>query len=266
MSKLGIIAGEGSLPIEFAKNAQKAGRDIVVFALKDVASKELENAADKVHWLNVGQYAKFAFLLLKHRVKEVALLGKVPKQLVYKSDDYEDVAKKALSKLDDNKDYSLLEEITKHLARFGVEVIDPRAYLESIIPKKGVLTSLKASEELKADIDFGKKVARELAGLDIGQTAVVKKLAVVSLEAMEGTDEVIKRSGRVAGDGCVMVKLSRPDQDMRWDIPVIGERTIKNLIEAGFSALVIESDKMFFIDKDELAVVAEQNGLYIEAV
>lgn len=266
MSKIGLIAGEGRLPEEFVKSVKQSGDELVVVALKGIASEKLNCLADRVYWLNIGQYAKFVFIILKERLRKVALLGKVPKQLVYEDQSYEKKAQDLLKEVPDNKDYSLLSEITKHFSRFGVEVIDPRDRLKHIIPQKGLLTGEEASDEVTSDIEFGGEVANRLAGLDIGQTVVVKKRAVVSVEAMEGTDEVIRRSQKVAGDGCVMVKLSRPDQDMRWDIPVIGERTIKNLISCKFRALAIESEKMFFLDQDELLDLSRKNGLHIRAI
>lgn len=252
--------------MEFARSARDRGEKVIAFALEGVASPELDDVADRVYWLKMGQYKKFVLIQLKERIRKAALLGKVQKQAVYSASKYDDPAREALGKVKDNKDYSLMSEVTRHLAKIGIEVIDPRGYLGHIIPKKGLLTKEPLSEELKGDIKFGSQAAKVLAGADIGQAVVVKKKAIVSVEAMEGTDAVIERSRRVAGDGCVLIKLSRPEQDMRWDIPVIGRRTIKGLIANKFSGVVIESEKMFFLDMETLIPEAEEHGLFIQAV
>ncbi len=266
MKKVGLIAGGGTLPLEFVRSARRLGVAVVVFAIQDMASPRLEEEADKVYRLNVGQYKKFAFLLLKERIRRLALLGKVDKDVIYRSGTYDEEARNAMKELRDKKDYSILEEITRHLGRFGVEVIDGTRYLSHLLPEKGVLSRTLPDERVEQDIAFGYEAARKLAGMDIGQTVVIKDKTVVAVEAMEGTDRTIARAGSVAGSGCVMVKVSRPDQDMRWDVPTVGPDTVAALAKGAFSALAIESGRMFLLEKEKLLQMADSAGIVVKAI
>ena len=154
MKKVGLIAGAGNLPIEFCRSAKRSGEKVIVFALRGMALPQLEEEADRVYWLNIGQYNKFAFLLLKERVHHLALLGKVDKKLVYQEKIYDPEAKDALKGLDNKKDYSVLEEVTKRLKWVGIEVIDSMKYLSHLIPGKGVLSRAIPDSRVVQDIDF----------------------------------------------------------------------------------------------------------------
>ncbi|MFH1305703.1 MAG: UDP-2,3-diacylglucosamine diphosphatase LpxI [Candidatus Omnitrophota bacterium] len=266
MEKVGLIAGGGLLPLEFIRSARSEGQKVVVFAIRGQASPLLEKESDKLYQMDVGEYKKFAFLLVKERIRRLALVGKVPKNIIYKNESYDKEGKEYLEKLRDKKDYSILEEITKHLGKIGVEVISGMEYLAHLLPKKGVLTATVPDERMKTDIALGYDTAGKLAGMDIGQTVVVKNGTIVAVEAMEGTDATITRAHEIAGDGCVMVKVSRPDQDMRWDVPTVGPETIAGLVRNKFSALAIENGRMFFVDKDRSVKAADAAGLIIEVL
>jgi DUF1009 family protein len=266
MGRVGLVAGSGSLPVEFVKSAREKGDTVVVFALQGMASSQLEREADKVYWMNIGQYKKFVFLLLKERIKRLALVGKVSKNLIYKEEVYDEEAKALLKNLRNKKDYSILEEVTRHLSRIGIEVIDGMRYLSHLLPDKGVLTRTMPDARIEGDIKIGHDVAKKIAGMDIGQTVIVKDKAVVAVEAMEGTDAAIARAREIAGGGCVMVKVSRPNQDLRWDVPTVGPETMTRLSENGFSALAIESGKMFLVNKEETVRVADANGIVVEVI
>ncbi|MBD3380346.1 MAG: DUF1009 domain-containing protein [Candidatus Omnitrophica bacterium] len=267
MAKVGLIAGGGTLPIEFILSAKNLGEKVVVFALNGMASKELEKLADRVYWLEINQYKKFLFLLLKERIRHIALVGKVPKNVVYSSSEGADEEYvKSLGGLPDRKDYSILEEVTRHLKKIGVEVVDNMRYLSHLIPEKSLLTDTQPDEMTMEDIKFGYDTAKRIAGMDIGQTVIVKHKAVVAVEAMEGTDAAIERAYDIAGEDCVMVKVSRPDQDMRWDVPTIGPDTIKLLARSKYSALAIESGKMYVVEKERVITEADAAGISIEAI
>jgi len=265
MKRTGLIAGGGKLPLEFVKQAKARGEKIVVFALIDMASKEIEKDADKVYWLKIGQYTKFAFLLVKERIRRLALVGKVDKNMIFK-EKIDKEAETSLEKLKDRKDYSILEEITRHLKKLGVEVIDGMEYLSHLLPQKGILSLAHPDEAIRGDIEFGYGLAKELAGMDVGQTVIVKNKTVVAVEAMEGTDAVIERARTLAGAGCVMVKVSRPNQDLRWDVPTVGAETMKKLTENSFSALALESSKMFLVDKEEMVALANAYKVVLEVL
>ncbi|MFH1665327.1 MAG: UDP-2,3-diacylglucosamine diphosphatase LpxI [Candidatus Omnitrophota bacterium] len=266
MSKVGLIAGGGELPLEFTRAAKRRGERVVVFALLGMASPKLEEEAYKVYWLNIGQYRKFAFLLLKERVRRLALIGKVDKNVIYKEGPYDKEYTDALRGIGNKKDYSILEEVTRRLKKIGVEVIGGMEYLSDLMPGKGVLSRAMPDERIEGDMVFGFDIAKKLAGMDIGQTVVIKDKAVVAAEAMEGTDAAIERAGRIAGRGCVMVKVSRPEQDMRWDVPTVGPDTVSRLRENGFSALAIESGKMFLVDQKRSLEIADAAGIVVKAL
>jgi len=264
MKKVGLIAGEGTLPVEFVRAAHQRGEKVIVLALKDLASPQLGVDADKVYWLKFGQYGKALFLLLKERINRIVLLGKVRRDIVYKKDAYDDEGRDIFKNLKNKRDYSILSEITARLEKLGIEVIAPSEYLSHLLPEKGVLTGQGSGTDLEEDMKFGYITAKELAGMDIGQTIIVKDRTVVAAEAMEGTDATIERGRDIAGDGCVMVKVSRPDQDMRWDVPTVGPDTIKRLAINKYRGLAIESERMFLLDKEKCIELAKEAGIMIK--
>lgn len=266
MGRIGIVAGEGDITVECVRSARKMGEKVIVFALEGAASKDLEKEADRVYWLKISQYKKFAFLLLKDRIRNLILLGKFDKNVIYDDVPKGEVVEDAFKKLKDNKDYSILEEITHHLKKLGVSVVDGTKYLSHLLPEKGLLSSTLPDERIKGDIAFGFDIAKKLAGMDIGQTTIIKGKSVVAVEAMEGTDRTIERAGEVVGSGCVMIKVSRPRQDMRWDVPVIGPVTIEKLARNGFKALAFENRKMFLMDKEKVKSLADSAGMVVQVV
>ncbi|OGW74774.1 MAG: hypothetical protein A2Z72_05030 [Omnitrophica bacterium RBG_13_46_9] len=263
MEKIGLIAGGGRLPVIFAREARKRGAYIIGFAIKEVASQDLDTACDKVHWLNTGQIKKFLFLLMVERIKRIVMLGKVDKSIVYGSveegQDYLNLLKNAR----DKSDYTILDRITSELGKRGVEVKSGMEYLSDLLLPKGVLTKRHPSQEETEDISFGFSVAKELARLDIGQTIVVKDKAVVSVEAMEGTNRTIERAAELCAGGFVVIKVSRPHQDMRWDVPVVGPETIKVIAENKGKVLAIEEKRMFLVEKETCVSLADSNDISI---
>ncbi|MFC1570159.1 lipid-A-disaccharide synthase [Candidatus Omnitrophota bacterium] len=266
MAKVGLIAGGGTLPVELLRSARRQGDKIVVFALEGSASPELDKEADKVYWLKIGEYKKFAFLLVKEGVRKIIFLGKVNKDEIYQSESRDAEFKSALKGMDNKKDSSIFDEITKHLSRIGVEVIDGLKYLPGLLAKAGILSDTIPTERVEKDIAFGFGIAKKIAGMDIGQTIVVKDGSVVAVEAMGGTDATIRRAREIAGSGCVMIKVARPEQDMRWDVPTIGPDTIRALAENEFSGLALESDKMFLLDTEEVKKLADASGIAVKVV
>jgi DUF1009 family protein len=266
MDKVALIAGGGTLPLEFIRSAKKTGDKVVVFALNKMASPELDKEADKIYWLDIGQYAKFVFFIMKERVRKLAFIGKVDKSIIYKEKKQDDQTREGLKTLKDKKDYSIMEEITRRLKQVGIEVIDGKKYLSHLLAEKGLLSKTTPDERIEEDIEFGFETAKKLAGMDIGQTVVVKNKTIVAVEAMEGTDATIDRAGPIAGDGCVMIKVSRPQQDMRWDVPTVGLETMKKLAENKFSALAIESGRMYLVEKDKFIEMADSSNIAVKAL
>ena len=264
MARIGLVAGEGKLPIVFARVAKEKGDTVIAFGLKGVTSPDLEKHVDKMHWVPWGSLQKAILLLATERIRKIIMLGKVKKDILFKDEEALDKdAKKVMDKIKDKKDYAVLNEINKVLSKFGVEVLDSTTYLKDLIPSRGILTRREPSPEERSDIDYGRDVAKALSGFDIGQTIVIKEKTVIAVEAIEGTDETILRSGQLIKSGFVVVKVARPDQDMRFDVPLIGLETVKRLAESGGKVLALEADKTLFMDKEEVIKFADENGISI---
>ena len=245
MRKIGLAAAGGALPIAFAKAAKETDCRLIVLAVKDLTSPEIEKYADKITWIKYGQYGKFIFFFLKERVKEVVFLGKVARSEVNENDLYDENGKEILSSIKDKKDYSILAGVTKHLKKIGISVISPVPFLKDLIPEEGILTDAQPDEMTAADISFGMEAADKMADADIGQTVIVKDRALIAVEAAEGTDSAIRRGYELAGEGCVMIKTARSNQDMRWDVPTVGPDTMDELIKNRYKALAINLPKCF---------------------
>lgn len=266
MAKIGLIAGGGALPFEFVRSAKKKGDTVVVFAIRGMALSGLEKEADKTFWMDIGEYGKFGFLLIKERIRNIALIGKIDKSVIYDKMPRDKKYLAGIKSMKNKKDYTILRTVTEHLGRIGVKVTDGTQYLSHLIPGKGPLCRTVSDARVEEDIQFGYDVAKKLADMDVGQTVVVKDKTVVAVEAMEGTDAVIARAGQIAGEGCVMVKVSRPNQDMRWDVPTVGLHTMTVLAENSFSALAIESDRTFLLDREKFVEMAEKSNIAVKVL
>lgn len=264
MARIGLVAGGGRLPIIFSDIAKANGDEIVAFGIKGITDAELEKSVDKMHWLVWGDLKKAMMLLLMERIKRIVLLGKISKEMVFKETDNLDTeAKSVMKKIGDKKDLSILSGVAGVLKKVGVEIIDPTVYLKILVPSKGILTEHEPSDKEMDDVKYGLAIAREMARLDIGQTIAVKDKTVIAVEAAEGTNETISRAGKLVKGGFVVVKVARPDQDMRFDIPLIGSDTLSSIERAGGTVLALESDKTFIIDKAELIKRADANDISV---
>lgn len=262
MARIGLLAGEGKLPAIFSKIAKSRGDTVIAFALKGVASDELGRHVDKVHWLEWGSLKKAMLLLATERINSVIMLGKLKKEEFFKKEAGLDAeAKKVLDKIKDKKDYAILNEINNVFSKVGIKILNITDYLKDFIPAKGVLTRRAPTAGEDLDIKYGADVAKKLSGFDIGQTITVKDNTVIAVEAMEGTDETILRSGILSGGGFVVVKMARPDQDMRFDVPLVGLETIKAMIKSGAKALALESGKTILIDREDAVRLADDSGI-----
>jgi len=267
MARIGLVAGSGQLPAVFAKRAKERGDTVIAFGLIGITDKGLEGCVDKMHWLEFGNLKKALLLAAIDRIRKIILLGKVKKDLFYKKPEALDAeAKKFLGKDNDKKDYSILNEATKVLKAVGIEVLDSTTYMEDLLPAKGVLTRRLPSGPESEDIEYARTVARELARFDVGQTVVVKDKNVISVEGAEGTDQTIKRSGELAKSGFTVVKVARPNQDMRFDVPLIGLDTLKIMIAAGGKVLAIEEKRVFLMDKKDMVLLADEKDISIVVV
>ena len=246
---LGLIAGNGRFPFLAAAEARRAGRRVVALAIKEEASPELAGEVDELHWISLGQLGRGIDLLKGAGAREAVMAGQVQHRQLF-SDVVPDLkllgvlARLALRNTD-----SLIGGVADALAREGITLLPSVAFLEDQLAVAGPMTRRRPDGEEEKDIAYGESVARTLAGMDLGQTAVVKGRAAVALEAMEGTDETIRRAGRIAGTGTTVVKVSKPKQDMRFDVPVVGEGTLDAMREAGARVLAVDAGRTLLIDR-----------------
>ncbi len=265
--QIGIIAGMGELPVIIAKDARERGYKVITVALETLASLEMDSVSDEIRWVNPGKFGELIDILKKHQIKEAIMAGKVPKSLLFKSKITPDLrAVKLLFSIKDKSDDAILNAITKELAGEGIEIIDTTKFSPHLLTPVGCLTRKKPDEEQWKDIEFGWKIAREIGKLDIGQTVVIKGKAVMAIEAIEGTDEAILRGGKWAGDGAVVVKVSKPQQDMRMDVPAVGPDTLKSMEKVNAKVLALEAHRSMIVDRETVIRAAESAGIVIVGI
>ncbi len=265
--QIGIIAGRGELPLVIAEDAQARGYRVVVAALEHLATPDLEKVSDSFRWLNVGKLASLIEYLQKEGVQDAVMAGKVPKSLMFEGKITPDLrAMKLLFTLKDRTDDGILNALADELLREGIRIVDTASFSPNLLMSEGVITRARPSKDQWKDIAFGWAIAKEIGGMDIGQTVVVKDKAVMAVEAIEGTDEAILRGGLYANGGAVIVKVSKPQQDMRLDVPAIGPATIETMIRAGAGVLALEAGRSIIIQKKDVVNRADIAGITIAGI
>lgn len=264
MKVLGIISGMGELPLVLALEAKSKGYRVFAVALEPLADSKISNYVDDMRSVNVGKLGEVINALKKAGAKEVIMAGKVPKSLLYKSKITPDLrAIKLLFTLKDRSDDSILLAIAEELESEGLKLLNTTDFCSSLLTPEGILTEDDLSEDEWKDVRFGWRIAKEIGRLDIGQTVVVKNQAVMAVEAIEGTDEAIKRGGLYAGEGAVVVKVSKPNQDMRFDVPVVGMNTLRAMIDVKSRVLALETGKTILLQREQLLKEANEAGITI---
>ena len=264
--RLGIIAGMGDLPVAVAHEAKKAGYTVIGVALQPPADDSLKFVADDFHTISIGRFGGLIQLLKKLSVKEAVMAGKVPKSLLYenKKDIIPDLkAVKLLFSLMNRSDDTIMAAVVLELEKNGVTIHNTTKFTKNLLAPEGVLTSKKPTKEQFMDIEFGWSIAKKIGGLDIGQTIVVKNKAVMAVEAIEGTDQAIQRGGRLAGKDAVVIKVSKPQQDMRFDVPAVGADTLSSMSRSEARVLAIEAGKCIIIERDGFIRRADKAGIAV---
>jgi len=262
-SPLGLIAGNGRFPFLVAAAARRAGRPVVAVAIEEEASPDLAQAVDAIHWVGLGQLGKCIDALRAAGVREAVMAGQVKHRRIF-SDIVPDLKLMAvLARVAVKNADSLIGGVADALGREGIILLSSTALLTDQMAQPGPNTKRHPSRDESRDIEYGQEIARALTALDLGQTVVVKDRAVVALEAMEGTDEAIRRAGRIAGPGCTVVKLGKPKQDMRFDVPVAGPGTLQVMREAGARVLAVEAMRTLLIDRAAFLEEAEEAGIAV---
>jgi DUF1009 family protein len=262
-SPLGLIAGNGQFPFLVADAARRQGRRVVAVAIREETLPDLESRVDALHWVSLGQLGRALDALKKEGVTEAVMAGQVKHRQIF-SGIVPDLKMMALlARLAVKNTDSLIGAVADFLAGEGIRLLPSTALLADHMAAAGTMSRRKPSRAEKDDVAYGRQVARTLAGMDLGQTVVVKDRAAVALEAMEGTDEVIRRAGRLAGPGTVVVKVAKPRQDMRFDVPVVGVGTIEVMREAGSSLLAVEAERTLLLDKARVLAAADEAGIAV---
>lgn len=266
-SPLGLIAGEGRFPFLVLEAARKAGLRIVTLGIRGAADPALERAqGSDFHWLAIGQVSKCVRLFRGAGVSKAIMAGRVNHVKAFDVLRPDPLMLKVLARLPSRSTDAMLQTLADVLAEAGLELIDSTALLKEKMAPSGTLTKRGASIEERDSIRFGVDKARGLAALDVGQTVVVKERAVVAAEAMEGTDETVRRARRVVDGPFVVVKVARPRQDMRFDVPVVGPDTVDSMRESGATVLALEAGRVLILDREELVARADRAGMAIVGV
>lgn len=262
----GLIAGNGRFPFLVLEGARSQGIDMAVIALKEEASPELEQAAKRVHWVSLGELSKTIDLMHQEGVTQAVMAGQVKHNKIFSAIRPDWKLAKLLFSLPRKNTDALIGAVARLLEDEGIRLVDSTHFLKPLLPEAGVLTR-RAPNELEAeDIVYGRGLALQIAGMDIGQTVVISDRACVAVEAMEGTDEVIARAARIAaGKPLVVVKVSKPAQDMRFDVPVVGLPTVEQMRSAGATALAVDAGRTLLFDKTKLIEAADAAGIAIQA-
>ena len=260
--KYGLIAGGGRFPLLVAAAARQQGHEIVAVAVKEEADPALEQQVERCHWISLGELTKLVRAFQDEGITEAVMAGRIRHSRIYSSIRPDWKLFKLLASLPRKNTGSLIGAVADFLESEGIRLLDSTLFLAPCLARKGPLTRRQPSKDEQADIDYGLEVARTLAAFDIGQTVVICERACVAVEAMEGTNETILRAAQFSnGRPLSVVKMARPNQDMRFDVPVVGPTTIEKMREAKATALAVEADKTLFLDREEALQAANQANI-----
>jgi DUF1009 family protein len=260
--KIGLIAGYGHFPLELAASLNAAGLEIHAVAAREETSPEIEEVVASTCWLHVGQIGGMIKAFKKAGVKKVVMAGKVRKLHLFRNFRPDLTAVKGLLRLKDRRDDSILHTLADLLAEAGFTLIPQTAYAGEMLAGDGHLAGPKAKSGVD-DVRFGFSQAKEIAGLDIGQTIVIQDQAILAVEAIEGTDEAIRRGGSFGSGKAVVIKVAKPNQDLRFDVPAVGPDTLEIMHDSGCTFLAIESGKTLMIERQRFFDLATQYGISV---
>jgi DUF1009 family protein len=262
----GLIAGNGRFPFLVLEGARSQGIEMAVIALKEEASPELEKIAKRLHWVSLGELSKAIELMQQEGVTRAVMAGQVKHSKIFSAIRPDWRLAKLLFSLPRKNTNSLIGAVARVLEEEGIELVNSTLFLKPLLPEAGVLTRRAPSAGESGDMKYGLQVARQIAGMDIGQTVVIADRACIAVEAMEGTDETVERAARFApGKKLVVVKVSKPGQDMRFDVPVVGVATVEIMKTAGATALAIDAKRTLLFEREKLIELADAAGIAIQA-
>lgn len=276
--RYGLIAGNGRFPFMVVDGARRSGVSLSVAAIREETDPAMEQQVARLIWVGVGQLGKMIRFFKSEGVEKAIMAGQVKHVQIFSGAVPDARMLKMLLKLPRRNTNSLIGAIAAELASEGIELVDSTCFLQDQLPAAGVLSHRKPNAAERADVEYGLEIAGEMAQLDLGQTIVVRGKACVAIEAMEGTDATIRRAGelmrgkavgkkiKLTSGSLTVLKLSKPDQDMRFDVPVVGLPTIETMVESGATCLCLSAGKTLMFDRDELIALADKNNIAIVAV
>jgi DUF1009 family protein len=261
--RIGLIAGNGRFPIIFAENVRRLGFTVSAIAHVGETLPELESYVDRIYWLKIGQFSKALAALKADGIQQAVMLGGIQKTHVFTAIRPDLRALAIFSRLKHWKDDAILRAVAGELEREGIQIRESTFGLESILADEGILTRRKPTKKEWEDIQYGWETLHTIGMLDIGQCVVVKNKVIVAVEAVEGTDETILRGGKLGGKGTIIVKRTKPHQDLRFDLPAIGPQTIQAMITVNATVLAVEAGRTVVLDREEMQVQAQSAGIAI---
>jgi len=262
-----LIAGDGRLPVKMAQHAKENGFNVIAISLSNDNARDLEKYCSKVLNFGPGQVNSIKQALLDNKIKQLTFLGKVSKTMLLKRPKLEPRAIEMLKMAPKLNDDAIMLALVEELEQMGITILDQTIFIKSLMVSKGNFTKLKPTQEELIDIDYGYKIAKEMGGIDIGQSVVVKNKMILAVEAIEGTDKCIKRGGRLArGRGAVIVKVAKPKQDKRFDIPAVGLKTLKVMKRHGANVLALQEGETIIVDQEKMIEFADRHKMVVVAV
>ncbi len=262
-----LVAGDGHLPVEMVRSAKSNGFEVVCISLSSDNVKELKKYADKVVSFGPGQVDSIKKFLIDEKIKQLTFLGKVSKTMLVKRPRLEKTAIQVLKTMKKLNDDAIMLRIIEEMESIGITILDQTIFIKNLMIQKGVLTKLAPNEAQNANIEYGFKIAKQMGGLDIGQSVVMKDRMIMAIEAIEGTDKCIKRGCKLARrKNATVVKVSKPAQDKRFDIPAVGLRTIKTMKKYGANVLALESGETIIADREKMIKYANKHKMIIVAL
>jgi DUF1009 family protein len=262
--RYGLIAGNGNFPFMVLQSARNQNLDMVVAAIREETFPEIESCGFQVHWLGLGQLGKLIRLFKQAGVEKVIMAGQVKHAQIFSSSLPDLTMIRMLASLKQKNTNALIGGVARVLEEAGITLVDSTELLEPHMAPEGTISRRGLNAHERSDVEYARPLAQRIARMDIGQTIVVRDRAIVAVEAMEGTDETIRRAGQLAGRRCLtVIKVSKPSQDMRFDVPVVGASTIQVMVEAGATAIALDAHKTLLFARDELAALADQHDVAV---
>jgi DUF1009 family protein len=258
--KLGIIAGNRLLPIILTQKIKEQDNNCKITAVcfNGETSRKISQYTDKQYWINPGHLGAFKNIIKQEGIADWIMAGQINPMRIFRKKDWDGELSDLVSRIEDFRPHTVFIEIINYFQKQGVNFLDSTRYLGDVLSDEGVMNGIAIDRDCEKDIDFGLEVVSRYVDLDVGQTIMVKKKAIVALESLEGTDRTISRGYRLAGRGCTMFKFSKTNQDLRFDVPVVGISTLKLLRRIGARACVFEKGKVIILDKEKFLSLAKK--------